>query len=222
MKLLKKILNNHEYLIEQFLIKQESKMLPNQRILDAGAGQCQYKYIFEKRHNYIAQDLCVGDKNWDFSHINIKSPIHEIPAKSSSFDYIICTQVLEHVPNPQEVMSELSRLLKKNGKILFSVPLTAGEHQIPYHFFNYTRYGLKILCDKAKLKINFIDTVGGFFAYIQQMIQYIPYKLFGESRFIKIIFYPYRIIVGTLGLALDRFDKDKKTTEGYVAVFQKI
>ena len=48
----KYLTDNHEYLIENFLIEQEKKMKSGQKILDAGAGQCQYKHIFEKRHKY--------------------------------------------------------------------------------------------------------------------------------------------------------------------------
>ena len=217
-----KILNNHEFLIEKFLIEQEKNMKPNQRILDAGAGQCQYRGIFNKRHRYVSQDLGVGDKNWDFSHIDIRSPIDAIPEKSKSFDYIILTQVLEHVNNPEKVMKELARLLKPYGKILLTAPLCAGEHQMPHHYYNYTREGIKYLSSNAGLKVVTIKPMGGYFTYLGQILQFAGYELFGETLLTKIIFYPWRLFVTSGGLILDRFDRVKNTTSGYIAIIEKV
>jgi ubiquinone/menaquinone biosynthesis C-methylase UbiE len=221
MQILKKILNNHEYLIERFLVEQELKMKPNQKILDAGAGQCQYKHIFDKRHQYISQDLCVGDKDWDFSHIDIKSNIECIPLESGTFDYILLTQVLEHVPEPQKVMDELSRLLKPTGKIIMSVPQCVGEHQQPYHFFNFTRFGIGYLANKSNLKINTLETMGGYFTHTSQMLQIAGYKLLGQSLLTKIVFYPFRLVVCLFGLLLDQYDTNKTITTGYLVVLTK-
>lgn len=41
-----------------------------------------------------------------------------VPFKDHSFDYIFCDDVLEHLPNPENCISEISRLTRKNGKIL--------------------------------------------------------------------------------------------------------
>ena len=221
LKIKKYLTDNHEYLIENFLIEQEKKMKSGQKILDAGAGQCQYKHIFEKRHKYIAQDLCVGDEKWDFSKIDIKSPVDNIPLPSNSFDYILLTQVLEHVENPGKTIKEMARLLKKDGEILFSAPQCAGEHQIPYHFYNYTKYGLNYLAKQAGLRIIYIKPMGGYFAYIGQSLQFAPYYLFGENAFTKLIFYPYRAIVCSTFLLLDKFSKERNTTSGYIAIFKK-
>lgn len=41
---------------------------------------------------------------------------------SRSFDKIICSETLEHLPNPRRAMSEIRRLLKKDGLAIISVP----------------------------------------------------------------------------------------------------
>lgn len=47
---------------------------------------------------------------------------HRIPAEDATFDLITCFEVIEHVPNPFEVIAELSRLLKRDGILLISTP----------------------------------------------------------------------------------------------------
>lgn len=218
----KKLLDNHEYLIEQFLIEQEKQMPPFSDVLDAGAGQCQYKHIFTRLNHYVAQDACIGDDRWDYSQINIKSPIEKIPVKKESFDYIICTQVLEHVPSPDKVFKEFARILRPNGKLLLTAPQCVGEHQVPYNFFNFIRYGLKKLAEDNGFKVISIEPQGGYPMLIGQMLQTLPYYVFGENRVTKVLFYPYRLLVTSIGFCLDYFDKRRTTTFGYMCVFQKV
>ena len=60
--------------------------------------------------------------------------ITDIPVSDDSFDVIICTEVLEHVPEPIKVIKEFSRILRKNGKMFITAPLGCGIHQEPYIF----------------------------------------------------------------------------------------
>lgn len=221
-KKFKKLYSNHEYLIEQFLINEEKKMPKNQKILDAGAGSCQYKKIFIKRHTYTSNDLCKSNKNCKYNNIDIISPIENIPLKSNSFDYIILTQVLEHVENPQVAINELSRLLKKNGKILCSTPLCYGEHEIPYNYFNFTQYGLKYIGKNANLKIISTKPMGGHFILTAHLLIRGSFILFGSNIFTRYLLLPYYLFVASAGLFLDRFDKDKTTTIGHITIFKKI
>ncbi|MFQ5601806.1 MAG: class I SAM-dependent methyltransferase [bacterium] len=42
--------------------------------------------------------------------------------RSDSFDSILCSEVIEHVPDPQQVLYECHRILKRGGKILLTTP----------------------------------------------------------------------------------------------------
>jgi ubiquinone/menaquinone biosynthesis C-methylase UbiE len=73
-------------------------------------------------------------KGWDVSKIEIISDILEIPVEDGSFDYALCTDVLEHVPRAYDACVELRRLVKRGGKILITVPTQCDAHQTPYFF----------------------------------------------------------------------------------------
>lgn len=53
----------------------------------------------------------------------ICADIHSTPFGSNSFDKVICSEVLEHVFNPYEVITEIYRILKQGGTLVISVPV---------------------------------------------------------------------------------------------------
>ena len=46
-----------------------------------------------------------------------------LPFESESFDAIICIDAINHLPNREKVFNEWNRLLKRDGKILFTDPI---------------------------------------------------------------------------------------------------
>ena len=51
-----------------------------------------------------------------------------------NFDFILCTEVLEHVPNPMKLLEKSINLVKPGGFLLFTVPGNSWTHQAPYYF----------------------------------------------------------------------------------------
>jgi ubiquinone/menaquinone biosynthesis C-methylase UbiE len=111
----------------QAWLKEVLASLPKDaRLLDAGAGELQ-----NRKHcghlDYVSQDFCqykgagehpdegLQSKNWDTSGIDLVSDITAIPEPDESFDAILCSEVLEHVPEPTHALDEFTRLLKRGG-----------------------------------------------------------------------------------------------------------
>lgn len=53
--------------------------------------------------------------------------ITRIDAKDQTYSYVICYHVLEHIENDRQAMSELYRILKKEGKVLIQTPFKEGD-----------------------------------------------------------------------------------------------
>lgn len=51
------------------------------------------------------------------------SDIYELPFPPSSFDYVIATEILEHLPDPKQALTNMDQLLRPGGYIVASVPL---------------------------------------------------------------------------------------------------
>jgi SAM-dependent methyltransferase len=92
------------------------------------------------------------DIRWDNDtreHIHIFSSLNEIPKPDNTFDAIVCIAVLEHVDEPNRVVSEFFRVTKPGGHVVASVPFLQPEHKVPTDFRRYTRDGLKALFEEA-------------------------------------------------------------------------
>lgn len=123
------------------------------RILDAGAGELKNR-MHCGHLDYVSQDFCqyegaewgapnegLQNKSWDIRRIDLVSDITAIPALDASFDAILCSEVLEHVPEPSHALDEFSRLLKPGGKLILTAPFASLVHMAPYHYCSgFSRY----------------------------------------------------------------------------------
>ena len=66
---------------------------------------------------------CKNNNTYEF----ISHDIRNLPLKDNSQDLVICSEVLEHIPNYEAVLSECYRVLKPAGVLLISVPTYTPE-----------------------------------------------------------------------------------------------
>lgn len=158
--------------------RQLEKIPPGARLLDAGAGEQQYKsfcthlkYVSQDFAEYKPENLKSGLQMpaWNYGKLDIISDITAIPEPDGSFDVILCTEVFEHIPEPVAAINEFSRLLRKGGTLLLTAPFTSMTHFAPYHFSTgFTRYFYEHHFPKAGLKIESLDYNGNYFDVIAQ------------------------------------------------------
>lgn len=146
-------------------------------ILDAGAGESQFKK-FCGHLKYIAQDfgeyhgegqvgLQMG--SWDNSSLDIVSDILSIPLPDHSVDAVMCTEVLEHIPDPIGAIKEFSRLIKPGGYLLITAPFASLTHFAPYHFASgLSRFFYEKYLPENGFEIKALELNGNFFEYVAQ------------------------------------------------------
>jgi SAM-dependent methyltransferase len=151
---------------------------------------------------------------------------------------------LEHVPDPKAVMYEVQRVLKPEGKLFLSVPFNAPLHGEPWHFFQFTHYGIAQLAEEAGLNIVEIEKIGGSFwnlgkrlpdTFRKLLKQYDPFraKKRGMSPGFCVImnillspvwifvYLPSAYLIRPIFYWMDYLDLEKSFTLGYTAVLQK-
>jgi len=151
------------YQRDQFVTTHANQLPPGSRILDAGAGASKYRTLFAHCH-YETQDFCQykGELVKYTRPIDHVSEITCIPLPDQSQDAILCTEVLEHVTHPMEVLREFARLLKPGGKLLLTTPLGCWLHMEPYHFYGgYTPYWFEYWLPKYGFRLESIVPQGG-------------------------------------------------------------
>lgn len=69
--------------------------------------------------------------------------VEKLPYKDKSFDFIVCSEVLEHVENPKKVISEFKRVLKKGGVVLLTTPNILNPGELVHNLKHYLMWLLK-------------------------------------------------------------------------------
>lgn len=161
-----------------FLRRAAGDLRPNDSILDVGSGVAPYRELF--RHaRYVTCD-------WENSIYNpetapdIKAPADHIPVGDASFDAILCTQVLEHVPQPWAVLDEFHRVIRPGGKVWITSPLVWYLHEQPYDYYRYTAHGLRFLLERAGFVAIEITPLTDAFTTLAQLVGDIEH-LMGEA-----------------------------------------
>jgi SAM-dependent methyltransferase len=139
------------------------------RVLDAGAGEGQYKAYFPSQR-YTGIDLAVGDKSWNYSRIDVRGDLAALPFATGSFDAALNIVTLEHVTDPEAVLRELHRVLDSGASLLLIAPLEWEVHQAPHDYFRYTRYGLRLLLERAGFVDARIEPMGGLFRLLSRRL----------------------------------------------------
>jgi SAM-dependent methyltransferase len=155
------------------------------RLLDAGAGELRNR-AFCGHLDYVSQDFCQyegkGDGaalqtgQWDTTKIDIVSDIVAIPAPDASFDVVLCTEVLEHLPDPLAALREFSRLLRPGGQLIITAPFCSLTHFAPYHFASgLSRYWYERHLPELGCAIETVEPNGGWLDYIAQELWRMPW-----------------------------------------------
>ena len=118
--------------------------LKGKRVLDLGCGEQQYKHLFEDCE-YIGVDVPVSGRPMEMKKADLFFDGFHLPFKSGVFDFVLCTQVLEHASDPTALMQEIRRVCKLNGHAILSMPFVYPEHEVPYDFQRYTEFGVREL-----------------------------------------------------------------------------
>jgi len=181
-------------------------------LVDIGSGNTPYKPFFkEKIKDYITIDTInfKGDKPDIFGNAL------NLPIKDNSVDTIFSSQVLEHVPNPNKMINEIHRVLKKGGVCILTTHMANPLHGEPHDYFRFTKYGLKQLFKKFS-KIEKIEENGGALLSISQFI------VWGLSEKLpNIISFPIVILSNLIIKRLDKLFYDKRFTTNYIIVARK-
>ncbi len=184
------------------------------KCIDIGSGNSPYKkYIINNVDEYI----CVDKSNVHqhlFSNSKekfIDADIKNLPFENNSFDTVILTQVLEHIDEPFKALSEIKRVLKKDGILILSVPFIYQAHAIPYDYFRFSEYGLKKICQDYNFHILEFHRQGYLGTTIFSILNGAIWNLISRKKYLRnTIALPFLLLIfslnNILGLLLDKIE----------------
>ncbi len=205
-----------------------AQTLKGKKILDIGAGRQQYRSLFEPHNTYEACDL--DNSFYPEKKPDIIASVYDIPRENGHYDVVLLLQVLEHLEFPVKGLREIHRVLKKDGVVYLSTPQAAGDHFEPYHFFNFTQYGLQSVLSQSGFRVQEHQRLAGMFNYVGNRIWKLgsilesQYRVNGNiiQRAFAAVFKLMCYGVGRSIALFDFLDKKKHYCIGHIVVARKV
>jgi ubiquinone/menaquinone biosynthesis C-methylase UbiE len=209
-------------------VKEQSLSIPEgSNVLDVGSGSAPYRDLFShciyKTHDFAQLNDVQLRGYKGYNKIDYVSDICSIPVPSQSFDYVLCTEVIEHVPEPISALKEISRIIKPGGVLFLTAPLGSGLHQEPYHFYGgYTPYFYnKVLTDCGFSKVEITSNMGFYSLFSQELIRLVR-RLAPWKSLTNLMVFPFwmfflilSIFMPFISPILDKLDANVDFTVGY-------
>jgi len=200
------------------------------KVLDLGCGQKPHEHLFGNSE-YIGIDFKDYSKNKDIPdkkpdyYFNEKySKDLTLPFESESFDHAVSFQVLEHHPEPEIMIRELARIVKKDGLIMLSCPFIYALHEEPNDYQRLTEYKLRELFENNNCQIIRLKKQGSLFSTISMLINEQLNAFAAGSKFhyflAVAVYFPF-LLFQYLSLFLDKFVKSDKIFINYLILVKK-
>jgi SAM-dependent methyltransferase len=133
--------------ILEFVMKVAADTEPGTVVLDIGSGDAPYRELFAHAR-YLTNDW-TESVHLGARGVDVVGSASALPVHSASIGLVLCTQVLEHTPDPSNVLSECLRVLKPGGRLALTVPFVWHLHELPHDYYRYTASGVSYLLTQA-------------------------------------------------------------------------
>lgn len=147
-------------LMGDLIARQYERCLPEHArgdLLDLGCGEAP---LYGAYRDFVDSVTCV---DWaDNQHLDFTCDLTQpLAFEDEGFDTIILSDVLEHIPTPEDLWREITRILRPHGTLILNVPFFYWIHAHPYDFHRYTRFALERLAQLNGLEVLRLEPLGG-------------------------------------------------------------
>ena len=176
------------------------------RVLDLGCGWTPYAPLFAGRcRAYLGMDVTRS------SAAEVLGVGGQLPFADAAFDVVLCTQELEHDPEPQSTVDEARRVLAKGGFLILSTHGVWFKHGAA-DYWRWTDAGLRRVM--RSFEAVDIRNCGGQYSALFQLL-----NLYSDP--VPVVRRLLYLVNNALGVALDRILPAENLIANYVVVARK-
>ena len=188
------------------------------RLLDLGCGDRPYAGIVGAK-----VESCVGleydRQRYARTPPEVWGSALDLPFREASFDAVLSAQVLEHVPEPERMFCEISRVLKPGGHLILTAPHIWGIHEEPHDYFRFTGYGLSYLARKTGLEPLSARPMAGY--WVTAGTRFCYYLQQFEKIGLAVLVRPLYALVQLLSWGLDRVHRIESDAWNFILVARR-
>ncbi|MBC3920797.1 methyltransferase domain-containing protein [Undibacterium sp. CY18W] len=148
------------------------------RLLDLGCGKVP---LFMSYKDLVTENICVDWANSQHKneYLDFECDLSKaLPFADAEFNTIILSDVLEHLPEPESLWKEMTRILAADGKIIMNVPFFYCLHEQPHDYHRFTEHALRHLVAKSGLRLLRLEAIGGspeiLADFLAKHLQFVP------------------------------------------------
>jgi SAM-dependent methyltransferase len=147
------ILVNPFFVSRRLLHREVARCAPEMRggvLLDIGCGTKPYRPLFD-----VAQYWGIEMPGGHGANVSQHDALYDgklLPFRDAAVDRVVMSEVLEHVFEPDVLLDEVRRILRRGGLVLVTVPFAWDEHEAPNDYGRYTSFGLAALLRRHSLE----------------------------------------------------------------------
>ncbi|MCP4249344.1 MAG: class I SAM-dependent methyltransferase [bacterium] len=185
-------------------------------LLDVGCGRRPYVNMFPNVRRYFGVDLTAMGAN-------LLGNGQQLPIQSGSVDAVLSNQVIEHTPEPDELVNEMHRILTNGGLLFLTAPQMCRLHGEPHDYFRFTKWGLRHLLEKHGFEIETLEPQGGGMRALgAHLVSFAFTRWGGGARRRRLLRLGLINGVNRLARTMDRIIRWDKDTLGYNVLAKKV
>jgi SAM-dependent methyltransferase len=188
------------------------------RLLDVGCGERPYAAELGA-HAEVCVGLEFDRKRYSGLQPEVWGSGLALPFGNGSFDTVFSSQVLEHVPEPAQMVAEIGRVLRPGGHLILSAPHIWGVHEEPDDYFRFTGYGLAHLARRAGLEPLCAQPMAGY--WVTAGARFCHYLQQFEKVGLALVTRPLYALVQLTALVLDRLHRVESDAWNFLLVARK-
>jgi SAM-dependent methyltransferase len=159
-------------------------------VADVGCGEQPFRQLIEtKGGKYIGIDIAQNSQNT----VDVISSAASVALPDNSVDFILCTEVIEHIADLNTTFSEFHRILKPNGHVCLTCPFLFQLHEEPYDFNRPTPYLIQSLSKDYDFKIVQLNKSGNELEAIAVVLDAIFSLHIFKNRMLLLVWHILRI-----------------------------
>jgi SAM-dependent methyltransferase len=186
------------------------------RLLDVGCREAPYQPVVAPNITmYVGCDLAPLS-----GPLRVQAAGERLPFVGGAFDTVLCTQVLDDLPEPGQLFEAVAQVLREGGHLVLTAPFFWRIHA-DADYFRFTNTGLQVLAERSGFQVVSIRSRGGFWATVGQMMSLYIWGIVGHTGAGRWIAGQLCGLVQSVALMLDCIHYDDRQTLGYILIARK-